>query len=189
MIIKLMEDSGLIQQLENIKNARRVYRDGAAGFVLDNPEVMPELMKCVFRVDSPLHVKAAWVLELVCLQNISLLYPHVPYFIKHLSSLKNESALRPVSKVCYLMNRAYFSSGKKAPDLSLSLIDLIIVNNFDWLLQGHKVATQVFAMDTLNLWSDELPWVREALVSILEKNMNSGSSGYRSHALKLLKNL
>lgn len=87
------------------------------------------------------------------------------------------------------MNRAYFTSGKNDPDLSVPLIDLIIENNFDWLIQNHKVATQVFAMDTLNLWSNELPWVREALVSILQKNINSGSSGYRSHALKLLKNL
>jgi len=46
-----MEDSGLIQQLENIKNARRVYRDCAAGFVLDNPEVMPELIQCVAHQD------------------------------------------------------------------------------------------------------------------------------------------
>ncbi len=184
-----MEGSNLIQKLESIKNAKRVYRDNAAGFVLDNPEVMPELIHYAFQIDSPLHVKAAWVLELVCLQNISLLYPYAQVFIEQMSSLSNESALRPVSKVCYLMNRAYFTSGKNDPDLSVPLIDLIIENNFDWLIQNHKVATQVFAMDTLNLWSNELPWVREALVSILQKNINSGSSGYRSHALKLLKNL
>ena len=184
-----MEGSNLNQKLESIKNAKRVYRDSAAGFVLDNPEHMPELINSVFQIDSPLHIKAAWVLELVCLQDISMLYPHVPDFIKQMSSLKNESALRPVSKVCYLMNRAYFSSGKNDPDLSAPMIEIIIENNFDWLLQDHKVATQVFAMDTLNLWSNELPWVREALVSILQKNINSGSSGYRSHARKILKNL
>lgn len=184
-----MEDSKLIQNLESIKNAKRVYRDNAAGFVLNHPEVMSELIHFVFQIDSPLHVKAAWVLELVCLQNISLLYPHVPGFIKQMSSLRNESALRPVSKVCYLMNKAYFSSGQIDPVLSSSMIEIIIENNFDWLLQDHKVATQVFAMDTLNLWSKEFPWVREALVSILQKNINSGSSGYRSHAFKLLKNL
>lgn len=184
-----MEDSKLIQQLKGIKNAKRVYRDHAAGFVLDNPEVFPELLQYVFSIDSPLHVKAAWILELVCLKNISLLYPHVPAFLHQLPSVNNESALRPVSKVCYLMNKAYFSSGKNTPDLSSLMIDLIIENNFDWLLQNHKVATQVFAMDTLKLWSNELPWVREALTSILHKNINSGSKGYRSHALKLLKNL
>ncbi len=51
------------------------------------------------------------------------------------------------------------------------------------------MATQVFAMDTLYLWGKQEKWVHPELKSVLEKNTDTGTSGYRAHARKLLKNL
>ena len=63
----------------------------------------------------------------------------------------------------------------------------IIVVNFDWIIENHKVATQVFAMDTLLILGKKYDWVHNELKLILEKNTSSGSAGYQAHAKKILK--
>jgi len=184
-----MKKSRLIQELEAVKNAKRTYRDKAASYVLDHPEDIPELINLVFDVKSPLHIKAAWVLKLACIEKISLMGPHATAFLKNMKLIVHESALRPVSKVCYLISKTYFSDGNTYFDLDKESVDQIIECNFDWLIEEHKVATQVFAMDTLELWGKQYKWVKEELKLILQKKTNSGSKGYQAHARKLLKNL
>jgi hypothetical protein len=184
-----MAQSDIIQVLEGIKNAKRIYRDRAANDVLDHPELLPDLIGQVYEVSSPLHIKAAWVLELVCLANISLMTDYASRFIEQMHLISNESALRPVSKVCCFLSRHYFSTNKSSFYLAQKSVDQIIECNFDWLIEEHKVATQVFAMDTLEIWGKEYEWVRDELRQILQKKTASGSRGYQAHARKLLKNL
>jgi len=184
-----MKKSYIIQELEAIKNAKRIYRDKAASYVLDHPEDISELISLAFDIKSPLHIKAAWVLELVCIENIYLMGPHATEFIKNMKKIVHESALRPVSKVCYFISKSYFYDSNKCFELTRESVDQIIECNFDWLIEEHKVATQVFAMDTLQLWGKQYKWVPEELKLILQKKTNSGSKGYQAHARKLLKNL
>lgn len=184
-----MNESGLISTLEGIVNAKRIYRDRAAAFVLTQPETMPELLKLVFDVNSALHVKAAWTLELVCIENMSLMWPFASIFIENMHKISNESSLRPVSKVCYFLSKSHFSTENEGFKLSDKSIDQIIECNFDWLIEEHKVATQAFAMDTLEYFSKLHKWVEEELKLILQNKTNSGSKGYRAHARKILKNL
>ena len=184
-----MKKSYIIQELEAVKNAKRIYRDKAASYVLDHPESLSELISLIFDIKSPLHIKAAWVLELVCIENISLMRPHATGFLKNMNHIIHESALRPVSKVCYFISKSYFSDNNKCFELTKESVDQIIECNFDWLIEEHKVATQVFAMDTLQLWGKQHKWVQEELKLILQKKTNSGSKGYQAHARKLLKNL
>jgi hypothetical protein len=103
--------------------------------------------------------------------------------------ISNESALRPVSKVCFFLSRHHFLTNKSGFFMEQKSVDQIIECNFDWLIEDHKVATQVFAMDTLELWGRKYPWVHEELKQILQKKTASGSRGYLAHARKLLKNL
>ncbi len=184
-----MKESYIIHQLEAVKNAKRIYRDKAASYVLDHPEDIPELISLVFDIKSPLHIKAAWVLELVCIENILLMGPYATGFLKNMQQVVHESALRPVSKVCYFISKTYFSDNNKYFELGKESVDQIIECNFDWLIEEHKVATQVYAMDTLHLWGKQYKWVQEELKLILQKKTNSGSKGYQAHARKLLKNL
>jgi len=172
-ILKLkMNKSQLIQELEAVKNAKRVYRDKAASYVLDHPEEMPELISLVFDIKSPLHIKAAWILELVCIVNISLMGSHATGFLKNMQQVVHESALRPVSKVCYFITKIHFSDNNKYFELSKEAVDQIIECNFDWLIEDHKVATQVYAMDTLQYLGKQYNWVQEELKLILQKKTN-----------------
>lgn len=184
-----MDKMDLNDILAIVKNAKRSYRDAAAEAVIDMPELLTELIEKTFDIEDPLHVKAAWVLELVCIYDCALLDHDINTFIMGMSRLKNESALRPVSKICSIWCTYYFSNMPDLDQLERKEINEIISCNFDWLIEDHKVATQVFAMDTLKLWGQQEKWINEELRSVLEKNTDSGTSGYRAHARKLLKNL
>jgi len=184
-----MERMELDNILAIVKNAKRSYRDAATKAVLDSPEILPELIDKTFDIDDPLHIKAAWILELVCIHDCTLLNKHITTFIRGMSTLKHESALRPVSKTCSIWCSHYFSNISNLDQLSKKEIDEIISCNFDWLIEEHKVATQVYAMDTLKLWGKHEKWINEELRLILQKNADSGTSGYKAHARKLLKNL
>ena len=184
-----MNKSKLISALEAIVNAKRIYRDSAADFVLTHPQTMPDLIEVVFDVDSPLHIKGAWTLELVCIANLPLMLPHASFFIENMHKISHESSLRPVSKVCYFICKSHFSTDNEDFVLSDKSIDQIIECNFDWLIEEHKVATQAFAMDTLESCGSQHEWVKEELKLILQKKTTSGSKGYQAHARKILKNL
>jgi len=184
-----MENKELQDLLEGIINAKRVYRDKAANAILAHQELLSDLVDKTFDIEDPLHIRAAWVLELVCIQDCSLLNDHIDKFIKGMSRLNHESALRPVSKICWLWSKYYFSTFFKKNKLNESAVEQIISCNFNWLIEEHKVATQVYAMDSLYLWGQGENWILEELKSILEQHTNSGTSGYRAHARKLLKNL
>jgi len=184
-----MDNQELIDILKGITNAKRIYRDKAAEAILQNIHLIPNLIDKVYDVEDPLHIRAAWVLELVCLENINLLNPYISQFISGMSTLSNESALRPVSKICCIWSSYYFSKKPSKIKITKTEKEQIISCNFDWLIEEHKVATQVFAMDTLYFWAKLEKWVYPELKSVLEKNMETGTSGYRAHARKLLKNL
>ncbi len=183
-----MIKSDLIAELNTIKNAKRIYRDKSAEYVLDHPETFPFLLQEVFNLVSPLSIKAAWILELVCENNIQLLNPHLNYFIENLPIITNESAIRPLSKICNFIAIAY----SKRQDISLldQLTEYhkekMIEISFDWLINDHKVAAKVYAMDTLFLFSKEFDWIRQELLLVLQQNYSKGSAGYKSHAKMII---
>lgn len=179
-----MNKNDLINQINKIINAKRVYRDTATNFVLDNPETFSFLLELVFENQDRTAIKSAWVLELVCQKNILLIKKHLDLFINHINTITDESALRPTSKVCSFIVNAYQNNKL---ELTNTQKEIIIETNFDWVIANHKIATQVFAMDTLYTLGKEYDWVHTELQLILEKNAGTGSPGYQSHAKKILK--
>ncbi len=184
-----MTKADLIKELSLIENAKRIYRENGANFVIKNTEYFPYLLEIVFDVKSEYSVRASWVLEIVCLENIKLLIPHLDYFTKHLSQIKNESSLRPLSKICAFLIKSYLLKNDNFENNTLTKKhkERIIENNFDWLIEEHKVATQVFAMDTLYYLGKEFDWIHTELQLILQKNTPKGSAGYKAHARSILK--
>ncbi|MDH3322223.1 MAG: adenylosuccinate lyase, partial [Flavobacteriaceae bacterium] len=177
----------LTDQIDLLKNAKRIYRDTATDFVIKNPEVFPFLLEMVFDHDNKrAAIKSAWVLELVCQKNIFLIQNHLDYFIDHIYKIKDESALRPMAKVC-----AFIAESNTAKEFRLTedQKEKMISANFDWLIGQHKIATQVYAMDTLYLLGKEFNWVHDELKLILEKNTSASSAGYQAHAKKILHRL
>ena len=186
-----MNKKDLISELNSWNTAKRAFRDQSAKFVSDYSETFPFLIELVFDGQERIHIKAAWVLKLVCIENIYLISPFLDYFSKNLVKITNESALRPIAKVCSIIASAYFSSSDNDihERLTKNNIQLMIESNFDWLIGKHKIACKVFAMDTLLLFGAETDWVHEELKLILEQNIIHESAGYLVHAKKILKKL
>jgi len=67
-----MDNQELIDILKGITNAKRIYRDKAAEAILQNIHLIPNLIDKVYDVEDPLHIRAAWVLELVSTEQPAL---------------------------------------------------------------------------------------------------------------------
>lgn len=177
-----MTKTYLITQLENIANAKRENRMRVTNLVLENPELLPFLLEIVFNSQDKTAIKAAWILELVCLENISLLVPHFNFFIENIKSLNHDSAVRSASKICMLLAQTHSKKTNLliSNTLTKKHIDTIIETGFDWLISKHKVATKAYAMTTLYLLGKNTDWVHEELKLIIQQNMVTESAAYKA---------
>ncbi len=179
--------------IEQLPDAGRENRLQAANYFLNHPEKISELLQLSFTPSYTWHYKAAWVLEFVVFKDFNLLLPHLDFFIKSLALIKNDSAVRPVAKITYLMVQKHLSSKEeiKIP-LTVTQIYMIITVAFDWLIGDYRVATKVQAMQIV-FDLGQLPasekWVLPELKAILSENIVSQSAGYRNRAEKILKRL
>ena len=172
--------------LNSVHNAKRVYRDQGTDAILREPELLPFLIECLSSEKKDRSIKAAWVLELVCLYEIRLLLPHLKRFTPKLSNLRHESAIRPVSKICSLVCQLYLKEPEDFSGLEPNWKEDILEASFDWLTGDHKIAPQVFAMESLFLLGKESEWIHEELYSILDRDYPNRSTGYQSRARKIM---
>lgn len=177
-----MTKQDLIQQLINIENAKRINRERVAYLVLDNTELFHYLLEIMFTTDTKISIKAAWVLEIVCEQNLSIIVPYLDYFVENIGILKHDSAVRPASKICNFIAIAYTSKKdilfKKF--LSKNHIDKIVETCFDWMISNHKVATKAYSMNALFLLGKNYDWVHTELKLILQQNISNESAAYKA---------
>lgn len=172
----------LILQLEAIENAKRLNRERVANLVLENIALLPFLIEIVFKVEHKLSIKAAWILEIVCEQQLELLVPYLHTFTTHIKFLKFDSAVRPASKICNFIAIAYSSKKENSIKnfLTKKHIETIIETGFDWMLSNHKVATKAYMMNALFLLGKNSDWVHEALQQILQQNIPKESAAYKA---------
>ena len=181
----------LLVQINAMPNAKRSYRDDVTKFVTENLETIPFLVEFIFGDQKKVAIRSSWILELVCLQNINYLAPKIDYFITNINRPSDESILRPLAKICFLLVTACYSKTDIAVKSQLTEAHKkkIIEVAFDWLINRHNVANQVYAMDTLFLLAKEYDWIPTELKLVLEKHLLSGSPGYQVRAKRILKNL
>ena len=172
--------------LNSVRNAKRIYRDQGAEGVLRQPELIPFLIEYIYSDNKTLSIRSAWILELVCLFEIRLLVPYLQEFTSELSSLEQESAIRPISKICSLICHHCNLNPCETNKQNDNWKDNIIEASFEWLTGQHKVAAQVFAMETLFLLGHGSDWILDELYSILDKDYPDRSAGYQSRARKIM---
>ena len=178
--------------IDTMGTAARINRLKAADYFIQHPEKINDLVALVFDISYKLHHKAAWVLEFVLEKHLNWIVPHIDLFSNNLSKLKNDSAIRPIAKICqwiayeYVHNRynLYFKK------ITNNHINSIVESSFDWMIGDYKVASKVYSMDTLyhfgSLQNKDLSWVHSELKNIILQNISGGSSGYKSHGKKTL---
>jgi len=186
-----MNKSDLLMQINSMPNGKRMYRDDVTKFVIDNEETVPFLIEMTFGDQKKVAIRSSWILELVCLQNIDFLTSRIDYFIENIDRTSDESILRPLAKICFLIAEACYSDTDNHIRSKVTELhkNKIIEVAFDWLINRHNVANQAYAMDTLFLFGKEFNWISNELKLVLEKHIINGSPGYQVRAKRILKKL
>ncbi|GAA4291399.1 adenylosuccinate lyase [Aestuariibaculum suncheonense] len=169
-------------------SASRQDRLAFARLVLNDMSLFPKLIAISFMTDDDSSSRAAWVLELVCQEYIYAIIPHLDFFTNNLNKVQLESAIRPMAKICTFIAEHYTSKHPNPIKKSLTSLpkEKMIEACFDWMINDHKVAAKVHAMETLFLLGKETPWIHPQLVDILQQDFHHQSAAFKSRAKHIL---
>lgn len=179
----------LIEQLNNIENAKRDNRQRVANIVCDNYELVPHLVDITFKIDTKTSIKAAWILEWICTHNnLNLILPHLNTFTTKIGTLHFDSAIRPCAKICEHLAIAYTSKKKKLVKgyLKDHHIEAIIETGFDWLITPQKIAVRAYTMNTLFLFGKLKNWVHPELEHLIRTKIIHESKGCKARGKHIL---
>jgi len=109
------------------------------------------------------------------------------FFCSNIKHLKNNSAIRPASKICLLLAFSHF----KKKEIILSDIQLQQITEpcFDWLIKNTKVASKCYFICTLHILGHHFNWIYPELKIILEKDYASHSAAYKAVGREILKKI
>ncbi len=183
--------STLLAQI-NYAKAYRANRLAAAHWVIEHPETLPELIDYIYLENqADICHKAAWVLEFVALENLSLLYPYLDLFFNRITFPKKDQTLRPLANISEKLCLAYYKNSKKysKPPLTSGHKEILIEACFDWIITDKKVACTARAMTCLYLLGTEIDWIHPELQVMLEQKLPSGTPGYKNRAGKIIQKI
>ncbi len=179
-----------IHKLNQLK-AYRKDREELAHYVLDHPENFEQLLDTCFKVDEDISYKAAWIMEMVCLKNIKILFPHLDSFLNSLPNVYKKQAVRPLAKICEALALGYYTN--KVPSLKFVLSkkqrEQLTEICFDWLITDQKVDVKAYAMQTLFLLGKEFNWIHPELKIILDKDFHEQQPAFKARARHILRKL
>ncbi|MFB0938529.1 MAG: hypothetical protein QMB29_06310 [Urechidicola sp.] len=117
-----------------------------------------------------------------------MIYSHLDYFTDHISTVKHDSIVRPMAKICEIIALTYNSknSSEIKKHLTNAHIEKMISTGFDWLISDQKVAVKVYTMETLYIFGKKNKWIHKELQLILEQEISHGSPAYKARGKKIL---
>ncbi|GHC52717.1 hypothetical protein [Ulvibacter litoralis] len=185
-----MASEALLEKL-NYTKAYRKTRLEVAHWVLEHPETLPELLEHCFTVKDDISYKAAWILEFVCIENLSLLYPYLDIYFEKLPTVYKDQAVRPLAKICEFLTTTYYK--KKDAEIQKVLSEkhkeTIVECCFDWLISNQKVACEVYAMQSLYYLGTEKDWIHSELITIIQANTHQRTHAYKARGKHILKQI
>lgn len=163
--------------------AHRASRDSNKDFILENPYFLPDLMQIALLLKDKNHHKAWWILELIFEENLSFITPYINSFCDIISELKDDSAKRPVSKICL------FLSNPKKYTLTEKQEIKIIETCLDWLIRDEKVAVKAYSIRALYNFGNKYDWIHPELLQIVQQDYANHSAAYKAVAREVLKKI
>ncbi|MDB9960563.1 adenylosuccinate lyase [Oceanihabitans sp.] len=185
-----MTTAQLYQELNYVNHSRekRLYY---ANLVIENPDLIPKLLKILFMVDDKISPRAAWVFEFMCDKHLEEAIPYLDDFTENMHKVHLDSAVRPVAKVCEYLVKAYYS--KSANRIQTELLpkhrQKIIEVCFDYMINDEKIAPKAYSMNSLFLLGKDYNWIHPELVLILERDFQMQSSGFKARARHIIRKI
>lgn len=162
-------------------------RKMVSNFAMKDENHLKEMIQLAFDTKHELHVKAFWSLDLVCEKKLKLFVPYIDLFCEVLPTLKNDSAIRPATKICMFLAKS--NHRKNGISLTQEQEHNLIEALIDRLIQDEKVAAKVYAMKALFVLGKKYDWVHDELKTIIEQDYSNHSAAYQAATRNLLKKL
>ncbi|MCG2611370.1 hypothetical protein LZZ90_07605 [Flavobacterium sp. SM15] len=172
-------NSTFSDQLSTI-NASTENRNRMRDFVLSHPEILKELIAFGTDLSNKNHHKGVWIIEMLAEHQTELLIPFIDVICHTISSYKNDSAIRGISRV------AYFLGTSKNIKLTESQHEKLVEICLDWLIRDERVACKVYAMKTLHYFGKKELWIMNELRDIVSRDYTCQSAGYKAAAREIL---
>lgn len=168
-------------------NHCRSVRVELSDAVLKDKSLFAYLLTIALTTENKNHHKACWILELVCEKKIEWLGNYFDNFCKTLPVLTNESAIRPMSKIC-LFAATYAHRNQNF--LTKNQLQHITEVCFDWLINpDRKVAAKAHAMRTLYILGKSNEWIYPELQPVLEQDYANHTAAYKAAAKDILRKI
>lgn len=152
-------------------------REKGAAFITKHPEYFQELFELACsNKEERTHIVAAWVFEKYTLDQLEIIQPVLPAFLKGVARQKNESKRRPMIKLLY----HYCNDQKRRSLLNKKQRDQIVSLCFDYMLEAKKAAALAFAMKTLHFFRKHANWIEPELNAYIEQRLPNSSAGFRA---------
>jgi hypothetical protein len=174
-----------LELLERIttSSAHTKNRIENGNFIIRNRNLVEELIAFSFQTENKLHIRSCCILEKVFELQLDLAFPYLDLICKNLSKLKNDSAIRSISRFLMFL----VQDNSKNNYLTENHLEKITEASFDWLIEEYRVAVKHHAVYTLIETGKFSNWVYPELRTILEKEIEFPSPGYKSIVKKFLK--
>jgi len=171
--------------------AYRQTRLEVAQWVMDRPETFPDLLDYCFQKDEEISYRATWILEFVCLADLSILVPYFDVFFKNIPNIYKDQAVRPLAKICEKLMVAYYKTNNEViiKGITEEHKNTIIECCFDWLITQQKVACQVYSMLALYFLGTQYDWIHPELKTIIKNNIHQGSAAYKARGKYVLQQI
>jgi len=184
-------NKGQLYNALNYVNHSREKRMEMAMLISKNPHLVKPLLEIAFDDINPISSKACWVMEFTAKENLPYLFPYLDRFTSTIGSLKLDSSVRPMAKICEYLIKAYFQTkdSKVRKALEEKHLEEILSACFDWLIGDHKVAAKAYSMTCLLLLGRKYEWIHPELKMVLVQNYNTGSAAYKARARMTLEKI
>jgi len=178
----------LYDQLEFVNHSKE-NRKKYALLIINNPELFPIVLDFVFNIEDKNSHRATWLLEFIARENLNSILPYLNRITSKMHTIKNDSAVRPIAKICEYLIEAYYNkhNNKTKDTLKPEHKEKIVELCFDYLITNKPIAPQAYAMNILYLLGRDYNWIHPELIQLLEQNYTSGSKGYKARAKRILK--
>jgi len=177
-----------VEILEKTSN-KLEYRDLLVNACLQNPQWVTILLNNMEQIEGDYSNFSARILELTCKENLEIIIPHLNRFCELLSKAKLNGVVRACAKLCELLMIEYFTKNNYhfKNTITNEHLKKMIEAGFDWMITDQKIAVQAYTMQTLYLLGAKFDWIHFELALIIEKNIPTGSTGYKNRGRKVLK--
>lgn len=179
-------NSTMYQKIEG-STAHVKSRVMVSNFAMKSEENLKELIAIAFDISHELHVKAFWSLDLVGEKKLKLLTPYIDEFCEVLPKIKNDSSLRPATRIAMFLTKS--NHRKNGIKLTQEQEHILIEALIDRLIQDEKVASKAYAMKALFVLGKKYDWIYEELKPILSQDYSNHSAGYKAAARNILKKI